>query len=105
MNSPPTAAYPGECSLNDTRVSGFIGGSLAAVVLRLVVVSFVVGLILAMFGFDPETVYESFDRAVRHLIEFGLTDFRQFGRILLTGAMVVLPIWLVLRLLDARRAR
>ena len=91
--------------MNDTRVTGFIGGSLAAVVLRLVVVSFVVGLILAMFGFDPETVYESFDRAVRHLIEFGLTDFRQFGRILLTGAMVVLPIWFVLRLLDARRAR
>jgi hypothetical protein len=91
--------------LNDTRVSGFIGGSPAAVLLRLLVVSFVVGSILAIFGFDPETVYESVERGVRRLIEFGLTDFRQFGRILLTGAMVVLPIWLVLRLLGARRAR
>jgi hypothetical protein len=86
-------------------VTGFIGGSPASVLLRLLVVSFVVGLILAMFGFDPETVYESFERGVRHLIEFGLTDFRQFGRILLTGAMVVLPIWFVLRLLGARRTR
>jgi hypothetical protein len=86
-------------------VTGFIGGSPASVLLRLVVVSFVVGLILAMFGFDPETVYESFERGVRRLIEFGLTDFRHFGRILLTGAMVVLPIWFVLRLLDGRRAR
>jgi hypothetical protein len=91
--------------LNDTRVSGIIGGSPASVLLRLLVVSFVVGLILAMFGFDPETVYESIERGVRRLIEFGLTDFRQLGRILLTGAMVVLPIWLVLRLLGARRAR
>ena len=87
------------------RVSGFLGGSPASVVLRLIVVSFIVGLILAMFGFDPESVYETSIRAVRHLIEFGLTDFRQFGRILLTGAIVVLPIWLVLRLLDARRVR
>ena len=86
-------------------VTGFIGGSPASVLLRLLVVSFVVGLILAMFGFDPETVYESFERGVRRLIGFGLTDFRHFGRILLTGAMVVLPIWFVLRLLGARRAR
>ena len=86
-------------------LTGFIGGSPASVLVRLLVVSFVVGLILAMFGFDPETVYESFERGVRHLIEFGLTDFREFGRILLTGAMVVLPIWFVLRLLGARRAR
>ena len=86
-------------------LTGFIGGSPASVLLRLLVVSFVVGLILAMLGFDPETVYKSVERGVRRLIEFGLTDFRQFGRILLTGAMVVLPVWFVLRLLDARRAR
>ncbi len=86
-------------------VSGFIGGSLAAVALRLVVISFVVGLILSMFGYDPETVYGAFWRSIHRLIEFGLTDFRQFGRVLLMGAMVVLPVWLVLRLLDARRAR
>ena len=88
--------------MSNGYVTGFIGGTPGAVVLRLVVVSFIVGLILAMFGFDPETIYESFQRAVRRLIEFGLTDFRQVGRILLTGAMVVLPVWLVLRLLDAR---
>ncbi len=91
--------------MSDSRISGFIGGSPAAVLLRLLVVSFVVGLILAMFGFDPETVYESAMRAIDHLIEFGVTDFRQFARILLTGAMVVLPIWFLLRLLGARRVR
>ena len=68
-------------------------------------VSFVVGLALAMFGFDPESVYESATRVIHRMIEFGLSDFRQFGRILLTGAMVVVPVWFVLRLLDARRAR
>jgi hypothetical protein len=31
-------------------------------------------------------------RAARHIIEFDLTDVRQLGRILLTGAMVVVPV-------------
>jgi hypothetical protein len=30
---------------------------------------------------------------------------RQVGSILATGALVVLPVWIVLRLLDWRRAR
>jgi len=91
--------------MSNGYVSGFIGGSPAAVALRLIVVSFVVGILMAMFGFDPESVWDSLVRVVRRLIEFGLTDFRHFGRILLTGAMIVVPVWLIMRLLDARRAR
>ena len=91
--------------MSNGYVTGFIGGSPGSVALRLVVVSFIVGILLAMFGFDPETVYEGLARVVRRLIEYGLTDFRQFGRILLTGAMVVVPVWFVLRLMDSRRAR
>ena len=91
--------------MSNGYVTAFIGGSPASVALRLIVVSFVVGLLLAMFGFDPETLFEDAVRVIRRLIEFGLTDFRQVGRILLTGAVVVVPIWLVLRLMDTRGAR
>ncbi|MDE3175488.1 MAG: integrase [Pseudomonadota bacterium] len=83
---------------------GFLGGSAPAVAVRLLVVSFVVGLLLAMFGFDPESIYQRFAEMIQHVIEFGLTDLRHFGRILLTGAMVVVPIWFILRLMDMRRA-
>ncbi len=86
-------------------MNSFLGGSVATVAVRLLVVSFVVGLLLAMFGFEPETIYERFVQLMRHIFEFGLTDLRSFGRILLTGAMVVVPIWFILRLMDARRAR
>ncbi len=44
-------------------------------------------------------------RAVRDIVELGFSDMRQVGRILLTGAMVVVPVWLVLRLLDVTGAR
>jgi Family of unknown function (DUF6460) len=86
-------------------MNSFLGGSLATVAVRLLVVSFVVGLLLVMFGFEPESLYERFVQLIRHVVEFGLTDLRHFGRILLTGAMVVVPIWFVLRLMEMRRAR
>ena len=86
-------------------MKGFLGGSPSAVAVRLLVVSFVVGLLLAMFGFDPESIYQRLAELLQHVIEFGLTDLRHVGRILLTGAMVVVPIWFVLRLMDMRRVR
>jgi hypothetical protein len=86
-------------------MNGFLGGSVASVVVRLLVVSFVVGMLLTMFGFDPETLYIRFEAMLRHLIAYGLEDFQHVGRILLTGAMIVIPVWFILRLMDARRAR
>ena len=44
-------------------------------------------------------------RAAREIVELGFSDIRQVGRILLTGAMVVVPVWLVLRLLDSSKRR
>ncbi len=86
-------------------LTNFLGGSPASVALRLIVVSFIVGMILVAFGFEPADIVDSFVRLFHRLVEFGLTDVRQIGRILATGALVVLPVWLVLRLLDSRRAR
>ena len=70
-------------------MNGFLGGSVASVLVRLLVVSFVVGMLLTMFGFDPETLYFRLEAMVRHLIAYGLEDFQHVGRILLTGAMIV----------------
>ena len=91
--------------MTNNAIARFIGGSPMAVLLRLIVVSFVVGLMLESFGLDPMSLFEEAMRAARHIIEYGLTDVRQVGRILLTGAMVVVPVWLVLRLLGAGRTR
>ncbi|MGD0643013.1 MAG: DUF6460 domain-containing protein [Roseiarcus sp.] len=91
--------------MSSPMLTNFLGGSPGSVALRLVVVSFVVGMILVAFGFEPADIVDSFMRLAHRIIEFGLTDVRQIGRILATGAIVVLPVWLVLRFLDSRRAR
>ena len=83
----------------------FLGGSPAMVAVRLIVVSFVVGIILETFGFNPASLFGDAVRTVRRIVELGFTDIRQVGRILLTGAMVVVPVWLALRLLDSRGGR
>ena len=70
------------------------------VALRLIVASFIVGVILAAFGFNPATLFSEAARAARRLFELGFTDVHQLGRMLLTGAMVVVPVWLALRLLQ-----
>jgi hypothetical protein len=91
--------------VNSSSLSNFLGGSPGAVALRLIVVSFVVGAVLVMFGFEPGDIIASGERLARRLIEFGLSDFRQVWRTLFTGAIIVLPVWFVLRLLDSRRSR
>ena len=84
-------------------VGRFLGGSPAMVALRLIVVSFVVGIVLETFGFDPATLFAEVVRTARQIVELGFSDIHEVGRILLTGAMVVVPVWLVLRLLDSSR--
>ena len=91
--------------MSNSFVARFVGGSPTAVVVRLIVVSFVVGFLLDAFGFDPATLFQDAARMARHLVENGFADLRQFGRILLTGAIIVVPVWIVLRLLDAGRSR
>jgi Family of unknown function (DUF6460) len=86
-------------------VSRFVGGSPAMVAVRLMVVSFVVGIVLETFGFDPTTLLTEVVRGVRRIVELGFSDMRQVGRILLTGAMVVIPVWLVIRLVDSSGRR
>lgn len=89
----------------NSALARFLGGSPLAVAVRLIVVSFVVGFLLDAFGIDPATLLAEVVRTARHIVEYGFSDLRQFGRILLTGAIVVVPVWIVLRLLDQGRMR
>jgi hypothetical protein len=91
--------------MTNNVVARFAGGSPAMVAVRLIVVSFVVGLVLQTFGFDPATLFSEALRGVRRIVELGFGDIHEIGRILLTGAMVVVPVWLALRPLDGSSRR
>ena len=57
-------------------VSRFLGGSPAMVAVRLIVVSFVVGVVLETFGLDPATLFADALGAVRQIVELGLRSLR-----------------------------
>jgi hypothetical protein len=91
--------------MTNTTLARLVGGSPMAVALRLITVSFAVGFLLDAFGLDSSALINEAVGAARRIVEYGFSDLRRFGRILLTGAMVVVPVWIVLRLIDGGRSR
>ena len=81
---------------NDTATR-FLGGSPLAVLARLVLLSVLVGVILHALGFDPGNIIDSIRRMVRAIWDMGFDAVRWVWRYFLLGAIIVIPIWLILR--------
>ena len=89
---------------NDT-VTRIFGGSPLAVLGRLILVSILVGVILSALGLDPFDIIRSIERLLRSIWDMGFDAFRWLWRYFLLGAAIVIPIWLVMRLLNAPRGK
>ncbi len=86
-------------------VSRFFGGSPLAVIGRLILVSILVGVVLSALGLDPFDIVRSIHRLFESLWNLGFDAFRWLWRYLLLGAVIVIPIWLLLRLINAPRGK
>ena len=88
-------------------VEGFLGGPWQRVLLKLVIFSAVVGFIMVTFGIDPDVlvrnVLESAHRILNTIAFQGLDTLLMLGRYCLYGAVIVIPIWLISRLLASTR--
>jgi len=89
---------------NDT-VTRVFGGSPLAVLGRLILVSILVGVILSALGLDPFDIVESIERLIRHIWNMGFEAVRWVWRYFLLGAVIVIPIWIIVRLVNAPRGR
>ncbi len=79
-------------------VTRFFGGSPLAVLLRLVAISFVVGIILSALGVSPFDIVNGLRDFVWRLYMYGFDSIEWIVRYFLLGAVIVFPIWLVIRL-------
>ncbi|MBS7538520.1 DUF6460 domain-containing protein [Ancylobacter lacus] len=84
--------------MTDKSIGRFMGGSPVWVVIQLVMLSVVVGVILSALGLDPLDIVSSLRRLVEHLFSFGFETVERLWRYFLLGAVVVLPLWLILRI-------
>jgi hypothetical protein len=79
----------------------FVGGSLLGTIIKLVVVSVAVGLVLAWLDLTPWELLENLRRSVEHLFARGFGMIRDLFGYFLLGAVIVIPVWIVLRLLKS----
>lgn len=74
-------------------------------VIKLLILSLIVGLILAGLNIDPKNVLYSLRDGVEHLFQMGVDLFGWAFTYILIGAVVVIPIWLALYLLRVLRGK
>jgi hypothetical protein len=86
-------------------LSRFLGGTPATVVLRLILLSILVGVVLAAIGFDPYNIIHSIQLLFRRLWDLGFDAINWVWRYFLLGAVIVIPVWLLSRLFGAPRGR
>jgi Family of unknown function (DUF6460) len=98
---------------NDTRelpaapdgLTRFLGGSPLAVAVRLVLLSILVGVVLAAIGFDPYNILRSIQLLFQRLWDLGFDAVNWVWRYFLLGAVIVIPVWLISRLFGGPRNR
>ncbi len=79
-------------------VHRFLGGPPLSVLVRLVLLSILVGVVLSAIGLDPWNILRSVEKLIREVWDMGFDAVRWIWRYFLLGAVLVVPIWLLVRL-------
>jgi len=98
---------------NDTRelpapsdgLTRFLGGTPLSVAFRLILLSILVGVVLAAIGFDPYNILRSIQLLFQRLWDLGFDAINWLWRYFLLGAVIVIPIWFLSRLFGSPRGR
>ena len=86
-------------------ITRFLGGQPLAVAGRLALLSILVGVILAALGLDPRDILHSLQELIARVWNMGFDAVRWLWRYFVLGAVLVLPIWFVMRVLRAPTER
>ena len=89
----------------DSYVTRFFGGPPLSVIFRLILLSILIGVILEVLGLDPWNVIDSLRSLLLRIWDMGFDAVRWLWRYLLLGAALVVPIWLIMRLVRIAKTR
>ena len=81
----------------------FLGDTPGRVIVKLLVVSIIVGFVMAVFGWTPYGILYTVRDFILDLWHSGFAALGRIGDYLLLGAAVVIPIFIILRILNFRR--
>lgn len=84
-------------------VNRFLGDSPARTIVKLVVVSLIVGFFMTVFDIMPMDIVENVRDFVIDLWQTGFQALGRFGSYLMLGATVVIPAFILIRILSYKR--
>ena len=76
-----------------------LGGSALGVLIRLAIMSFVVGLILRALRITPNDIIAWIEERVLYLSSLSFDTLEEVAGIFVLGAAIVIPVWLLMRVL------
>lgn len=84
------------------RLTAFLGDSPLRVIVKLVILSLIVGAVLVSIGLTPMQLLGEIAGFFETLYRMGFDAFRRFADYILVGAVIVVPVFLLSRLLRRR---
>ena len=86
--------------------SRFFGDSVSGTIIRLVLLSIAVGIVFSALGITPANILDRLQLLIRRIADLGFGTIEWAFTYFLLGAVVVIPIWLIMRLISqAKRPR
>ena len=86
-----------------SNLQHWLGGSPAAVLVKLIFLSLIVGMFMAFLGLTPMALIDRVMQAIRSVFDLGFDAVRDILRYVVYGAVIVVPIWLIARLVRGAR--
>ncbi len=87
-----------------SALNRFLGDSPGRVLIKLIVMSFLVGIVMSVFGWSPYDVAYGIRDLILNVYYMGFDAFGRFIDYFLLGAVIVIPVFFILRLLSYRRS-
>ena len=81
------------------------GGNPLGVILRLALISIVVGIVMKALGIDLGNFFQRINELLRNIYDLGFGAVEWVLEYMLLGALVVVPIWLIARIAGAARSK
>ncbi|MEM9107578.1 MAG: DUF6460 domain-containing protein [Pseudomonadota bacterium] len=85
------------------KLTQFLGDTPGRTLVKLIVISFIVGAVMSAFNWYPLDIVYAIRDFLVNLWNLGFAALGRFGDYLVLGAVIVIPVFLVLRVLSYRR--
>ena len=85
------------------NLNRFLGDTPGRTLIKLIVLSFIVGAVMSAFNWYPMDIVRAVGDFISNLWELGFAALGRFGDYLVIGAVVVLPVFLIVRIMSYRR--